>query len=71
MFWDDRPGVGFVANALNDAGDVAEFRRKEPDLVAFSNASQTAVEGGPEVKRAQELVDMVDLVRQHWEQYPT
>ena len=61
--WDDRPDAGFVANAIHDAGDVVEFRRNEPDLVAFLDASMTGVWGGPEVKKAQELADMIDLVR--------
>ena len=60
---DGRPDAGFVANALNDAGDAVEFRRKEPDLVAFLDASKSGVGGDPETKKAQELVDMIDLVR--------
>lgn len=64
--WNDRPDVGFVANVLNDAGDVVEFRRKELDLVAFLDASKAGTRGNPEVKKAQELVDMIDLVRRFW-----
>ena len=52
-----------MANVLNDAGDVVEFRRNEPDLVAFLDASKSGVWSNPEVKKAQELVDMIDLVR--------
>lgn len=64
--WNDRPDVGFVANVLNDAGDVVEFRRKELELVAFLDASKAGTWGDPEVKKAQELVDMIDLVRRFW-----
>ena len=60
---DDRPDPGFVASALNDAGDVVEFEHKESDLVAFLDACKAGVWGAPEVKKAQELVDMADLVR--------
>ena len=61
--WDDRPDVRSVVNVLNDAGDVVEFRREEPDLVTFLDASKSGAWGGPEVEKAQELVDMIDLVR--------
>ena len=52
-----------MVNVLNDAGDVVEFRREEPDLVTFLDASKSGAWGGPEVEKAQELVDMIDLVR--------
>ena len=58
-----------MMDALNDAGDVIEFRRREPDLVAFLDAGKTGVRGGPVVKKAQEFVDMLDLVRQFMEQF--
>lgn len=57
-----------MTNALNDAGDVFEFRRLEPDLVAFLDASEAVVKGSPGVKEAQELADMLDSVRQFMEQ---
>jgi len=58
-----------VANALNDEGDVVEFKRKEPDLVAFLDASKTGVWGCSEAMKAQRLVDIIDLVRQFEEHY--
>lgn len=59
-----RPDAGLVMNALNNAGNIIEFKRSEPDLIALLDVSKTGANGNPEVKRAQELVDLVDLVRQ-------
>lgn len=50
-------------SALDDAGDVVEFRRREPYLIAFLDASKVGINGVPEIKRAREFVDMLDLVR--------
>ena len=61
-FWDGRPGTSVVTNALNDAGDLVEFRRREPDLVAFLDASKAGVKG-LEAAKAQEFVNMIDSVR--------
>ena len=68
-FWEGRPSANFVMDALNDAGDVVEFRRKEPDLVAFLDTSKAGVRSGPVVKKAQEFVDVLDLVRQFMERF--
>lgn len=50
-------------NALNDAENVVEFRRREPVLIAFLDANQAEVKDDRDTQRAQELVDTVDLVR--------
>ena len=47
---------------MNDAGDLVEFRRREPDLVAFLDASKAGVKG-LEAAKAQEFVNMIDSVR--------
>lgn len=60
--WDDRPDASLVTNALSDAGDFIEFRRREPGLVAFLDATKAGGKGGLEIKKAQELMDTVDLV---------
>ena len=52
---------------MSDAGDLVEFRRREPDLIAFSDASKAGAKGLETVK-AQEFVDMIDSVRQFGEQ---
>jgi len=51
-----------VVNALSDAGDLVEFRRREPDLIAFLDVSKAGAKD-PEAVRAQEFVDVIDLVR--------
>ena len=61
-FWDVRPGASLVVNALSDAGDLVEFRRREPDLIAFLDVSKAGAKD-PEAVRAQEFVDVIDLVR--------
>lgn len=59
-----------MTSALNEAGDVVEFRRGEPELVAFLDASKARVNGVPEVEKAQGLVDMLDLVRSFGGRFP-
>jgi len=59
--WDGRPDANLVVNALSDAGDVVEFRRREPDLAAFLDASKAGV-SCLEAGKAKEFVDMIDLV---------
>jgi len=54
-------------NALNDAGDVVEFRRREPELIAFLDASRAGAKGLG-IAKAQEFVDIIDLVRLFGEQ---
>jgi len=61
-FWDGRPSASLVMSALSDAGDVVEFRRREPDLVTFLDASKAGA-NDLEIVKAQKFVDMVDLVR--------
>ena len=62
-FWDGRPDANFVMNALNNAEDVVEFRRREPVLIAFLDANRAGAKDDRDAERAQELVDTVDLVR--------
>lgn len=69
-FWDGRPDANFVMSALSDAEDVVEFRRREPVLVALLDANQAGVWDDRDTRRAQELVDAVDLVRQFGEKLP-
>ena len=61
-FWNGRPDTSLTANVLNDAGDLVEFRRREPDLIAFLDASRAGA-NGLDAAKAQEFVDTIDLVR--------
>ncbi|KAF9648296.1 kinase-like protein [Thelephora ganbajun] len=60
--WGGRPDASLVMNTLDDAGDVVEFRRREPALVAFLDTIKARARDSAEVSKAQELVDMVDSI---------
>jgi len=65
--WDNRPDHNAVIIGLKDAGDVAELRSRgfsEVDLVSLLNDCKDGPRCDQDVKKAQEIVDMLDLVRQ-------
>ena len=66
---DERPDPDALMNALDDAGDTVELRRRElreADLVCFINECRDGPSGDRDVKKAeaQRFVDVLDSVRQ-------
>ena len=54
-------------NTLNDAGDTVELRSRgfrEVDLISFLNGCKDMAKGDQGAKKAQVIVDTLDLVRQ-------
>ena len=66
----NRPDPNAIINTLNDAGDTVEFRSRgfrEVDLIPFLNGCKDVAKGGQDAKKAQVIVDTLDLVRQLWD----
>ena len=64
-FWDKRPDLTTVINTLHDAGDVIELESRgfrEADLISFLNNCRGGSRSDPDAKKAQGIVDILDLV---------